>query len=98
MILYTCEQKTGGPSLHPCSRAGKALDEAGHDYEIKTVRGYRMAPWTWPKRSRDRAEVKELSGQENVPVLILGDGEAISGSGTIVAWAKDNPASTRAGG
>jgi len=94
VILYTCEQKTNTPRFHPCGKAGKALNEAGHEYEIRTVKGYRMLPWTWPHRSRDRAEIKELSGQENVPVLVLDDGEVISGSGTIADWARANPASS----
>lgn len=93
MVLYTCEQKKNTPRFHPCGKAAKALDEAGHEYEIKTVGGYRMLPWTWPKRSRDRAGIKELSGQENVPVLALDDGEVICGSGTIADWAKANSAS-----
>lgn len=92
MILYTCGQKKRGPSFaHPCAKAGKALDAAGYDYELKTVGGYRGAPWTWPNRSKDRAEVKRLSGQEGVPILVLDDGEVISGSGAIANWAKEHP-------
>jgi hypothetical protein len=35
MILYTCGQKTHGPSFaHPCGKAGKALDNAGYSYEL----------------------------------------------------------------
>ena len=49
-------------------------------------------PWTWPSRSRDRAEVKKLSGSNEVPILVLDDGEVISGSGTIAGWARRNPA------
>ncbi|MBK5110136.1 MAG: glutathione S-transferase domain-containing protein [Thermoleophilia bacterium] len=93
MGLYTCEQKKSTPRFHPCGKAAKALDDAGHEYEIEAVGGYRMLPWTWPKRSRDRAVIKELSGQENVPILVLDDGEVISGSGTIADWAEANPAS-----
>ena len=38
MILYTCGQKTQGPGFaHPCAKAGKALDAAGYEYELKTV-------------------------------------------------------------
>jgi hypothetical protein len=38
MVLYTCGQKTHGPRLmHPCAAAGKALDDAGHTYELPTV-------------------------------------------------------------
>ena len=47
MVLYTCGfKKTAGdlPAAiaHPCGRAAKALDDAGHDYELKTVGGYRL--------------------------------------------------------
>jgi glutathione S-transferase len=97
MVLYTCGQKTHagnllGPIGHPCGNAGDALDAAGHSYELKTVGGYRLMPWTWPSRSRDRAEIKSISGQENVPVLVLDDGTVISGSGAIVSWAQAHPA------
>jgi glutathione S-transferase len=92
MVLYTCGQKTRGPGLmHPCARAGKALDAAGYRYEIKTVGGYRMAAWTWGSRDRDRAEVRELSGTNEVPILVLDDGEVISGSGAIARWANEHP-------
>ena len=91
MILFTCNQAKNGPALlHPCAKAAKALDDAGHTYELKKVDGYRALPWT---RGGDaRTEVKELSGQANVPILVLDDGEVISGSGTIASWAKSNPA------
>jgi len=93
MILFTCGTKTMGPgALHPCAKAGDALDDAGYEYEMKTVKGYRLAFWTWGSRSKDRAEVKKLSGQEGVPILVLDDGEVISGSGKIAQWAKENPA------
>ncbi len=95
MVLYTCgAEKSGGalpgPLAHPCGRAAKALDDAGHDYELKTVGGYRMMPWTWRTRSRDRAEIKRLSGQQQVPILVLDDGKVISGSGEIAEWATAN--------
>ena len=93
MILYTCGQKTIGPSFaHPCAKAGKALEAAGYEYELKTVPGYRMAIWTWGTRKRDREEIRELSGTDEVPILVLDDGEVISGSGTIARWAKEHPA------
>ncbi len=93
MLLYTCAQKKTGPAaLHPCAKAGKALDAAGYEYEIKVVGGYRMVPWTWGSRDADRAEVRELSGTNEVPVLVLDDGEVISGSGTIAQWANEHPA------
>jgi len=93
MVLYTCGQKKRGPALaHPCAKAGKALDAAGHSYELKVVGGYRLMPWTWGSRDEERAEVRELSGTNEVPILILDGGEVISGSGTIARWARENPA------
>jgi glutathione S-transferase len=93
VVLYTCafERAAGGlpaPFAHPCGRAAKALDDAGHSYEIKQVKGGTFKLWTWPSRARDRAEVERLSGQRAVPILVLDDGEVISGSGEIVNWAR----------
>ena len=92
MVLYTCGQRKFGPGFaHPCAKAGKALDAAGYEYEIKTVGGYRMAFWTWGSRGADRAEGKQLSGTNEVPILVLDDGEVVSGSGAIARWAKEHP-------
>jgi glutathione S-transferase len=92
VVLYTCGQRKRAGSIgHPCGRAAKALDEAGYEYELKVVGGYRMAFWTWLSRAADRAEVRELSGQNQVPILVLDDGEVISGSGTIARWAREHP-------
>jgi hypothetical protein len=33
-----------------------------------------------------------MSTSNEVPILVLDDGEAISGSGTIARWARENPA------
>lgn len=96
MVLYTCGQKKHagnlGPLSHPCGKAAKALDDAGHSYELKVVGGYRLMPWTWANRGGDRAEVRDLSGQNNVPIVVLDDGEVVSGSGAIALWVNENPA------
>jgi hypothetical protein len=97
VVLYTCFLGTSfggvpGPVAHPCGRAGKALDDAGHTYERRQVKGGTGMPWTWPSRARDRAEVERLSGQRAVPILVLDDDSVIAGSGRIVAWARANPA------
>ncbi len=94
MILYTCgAKKSGGglpgPLAHPCGRAAKALDDAGHRYEHRTVKGGTFKAWTWPSRAADRAEIERLSGQRSVPLLVLDDGSVITGSGTIAAWARE---------
>lgn len=92
MILYTCAQEKNHASLrHACARAAKALDDAGYEYEIRVLPGYRLVPWTWGQRRKGREEVRELTGQVNVPVLLLDEGKAITGSGTIAEWAKAHP-------
>jgi glutathione S-transferase len=75
------------PGGHPCRNAYYALKEAGHDPEL--VKSYGLAPL--PDMTQGRKEVKELTGQSWVPVLVLDDGEVIKDSKNIVAWAKENP-------
>jgi glutathione S-transferase len=95
MVLYTCTDGKAfgglpGPIAHPCGKAAKALDDAGHAYECRKVRGGSLKLWTWPNRARDRAEIEKLSGQRAVPILVLDDGEVVAGSGAIVRWARNN--------
>jgi glutaredoxin len=93
VILYTCGQKQAMSSLgHACGRAAKALDQAGYEYEIRDLPGYRLLPWTWGERRRGRQEVRALTGQINLPVLVFDEGKAVVGSGRIVEWAKAHPA------
>ena len=93
MKLYVCGQGTKGPGLmHPCAKSGNALDRAGYEYETVKVGTYRLMPWTWGNRDEERKEVKELSGTNEVPILVLDDGTVISDSSKIARWAKENPA------
>jgi glutathione S-transferase len=94
MVLYTCGMKKHAGSLpllaHACGAAAKALDDAGHAYDMEIVGGYKGLPWT--RRGGQRDEIASLTGQKDVPVLLLEDGTAIAGSGAIVEWARANPA------
>lgn len=93
LTLYVCHIDDGGPSPHACRRAHEALREAGHDYETVIFgRGHRFGLFTKGRRPR----LKEMSGQEKLPVLQWPDGTTIAGSGNIVAWAKSNPPSGEA--
>jgi hypothetical protein len=95
MLLCTCPGGTAPPALHPCGRAAKGLEDAGHVYDRKQVKGGRLILWSLWRRGRDRAEVEQLSGQWAVPILVLDDGEVITGSGAIARWARANrPQST----
>ena len=88
MVLYTCPARTHGANApivkHPCGVAAQALDRAGQSYTVKVVGGFKKVPLS---RRGKRAEILELTGQEDVPVLVLDDGSTISGTDAIVKWA-----------
>ncbi|HEX5911298.1 MAG TPA: glutathione S-transferase N-terminal domain-containing protein [Thermoleophilaceae bacterium] len=95
MKLYVCYgflknvTTTGRPGGHPCGNALKALEAAGHDPEVQAVHGLGVPLLD---RTSGRQEVKRLTGQTVVPVLVTDDGEKVFDSKRIVAWAKANPA------
>jgi glutaredoxin len=92
VILYTCAQRDKHAAIgHACGRAAKSLDDAGYEYEIRDLPGYRLVPWTWGDRRSGREEVKKLTGQIDLPVLLLDEGKTVVGSGEIVKWAKSHP-------
>jgi hypothetical protein len=78
----------GAPGAHPCKKAYNALKEAGHSPQLVKSDGFARLPDV----TRGRKEVKRLTGESWVPVLLLDDGEAIKDSKNIVAWARENPA------
>jgi glutathione S-transferase len=90
MKLYICwgTFPSPRPGGHPCRNAHHALEEAGHEFE--TVKTYGLAPFG--RLNVGRKVVKEKTGQWWVPVLELDDGELITDSKNIIAWAKANPA------
>ena len=69
--LHRCRTPTDW--LCPCGRVARELRRARVEHD--TVR----VPW----RRRDREDVRALSGQDRVPLLVLG-GEAICDSHRIV--------------
>jgi glutathione S-transferase len=69
--LYRCRTPTDW--LCPCGRVARELRR--HDVAFTEVRV--------PHRNRDRAEVRALSGQDRVPLLVV-EGEAICDSKRIV--------------
>ena len=90
MKLYVCwgTFQTPRPGGHPCGNAYDALRDAGHEPEV--IKAYGLAPL--PDLTSGRREVKRLTGKSWVPVLVTADGEVISESKAIVAWAEANPA------
>jgi glutathione S-transferase len=87
LTLYVCHIDDRGPKPHACRRVQEALRANGHDYE-KVIFG-KGIPFGLFTKGR-RPELKELSGQEKLPVLQLPDGSTIAGSAHIIAWAKEN--------
>jgi glutaredoxin len=87
MTLLVCHIDDGGPPPHACKRAQRALRAAGHDFD-KTVaaKGIPFALFT----SGRRPKLKQLTGQEQLPVLRLPNGTTIIGATNIIAWAKAN--------
>jgi hypothetical protein len=87
MTLYVCHHDEGGPGPHPCRKAQRALRDAGHDFEkVIDGKGKPFGLFT----TGARPELKEMSGQEKLPVLRLADGSTVNGGANIVAWAKAN--------
>jgi glutathione S-transferase len=92
--LYVCWgtfTTTPRPGGHPCGNAYRALKEAGHDPEVVKSYGLAVLP-DFMNRTEGRREAKRLTGKSMVPVLVTDEGEIVSDSKNIVAWAKDHPA------
>ena len=96
MKLYVCwgTFQTIRPGGHPCHNAHRALRDAGYDPEVIRVQGLGIGPVEW--MTEGRREVKELTGQPVVPVLITDDGQTITESKRIVEWAEAHPAAQQA--
>jgi hypothetical protein len=98
MKLYICWGTFPNPlrpGNHPCRNAYNALREAGHDPELVKSYGLGILPDAL-NRTSGREEVKRLSGDTWVPMLVTDDGEVVKDSKKIVEWARRNPASAAA--
>lgn len=85
--LYVCHIDDGGPPPHACKRAQRALRAAGHDFDkVVFAKGIPFGLFTKGRRP----ELKAISGQEQLPVLVLADGSTVNGSKAIIAWAGAN--------
>jgi glutathione S-transferase len=51
---------------------------------VKTVGGFKAIPLS---RRGKRDEIISLTGQQDVPVLVLDDGTVLQGTNVIVEWA-----------
>ena len=92
MKLYVCWGTFGSPRPggHPCRNAHEALREAGWEPDVERVYGWGVLG---DALNPTRKKIRDLTGQNMVPVLVTADDELIQGSKEIVAWARANPAS-----
>jgi Glutathione S-transferase, N-terminal domain len=90
-VCYGTFKQSIYPSGHPCGNAYRALRDAGHEPEV--IRSYGLGPLPGIfNLTPGRREVKRLTGNYWVPVLVTDDGEVVQGSRTIMEWANANPA------
>jgi Glutathione S-transferase, N-terminal domain len=94
MRIYVCwDTNAEHPVIgkHACGVAYHAVVDAGYDPEVVKAYGWAKLPQALNFTS-GRREVRELTGSDEVPVLVLDDGEVVAGSKEIVSWAEANPA------
>ena len=94
MKIYVCYGTwTAGRPVHPhpCGEAYEALTKAGYRPEVIRSYGLGLLPGAINDLTQGRREVKALTGNHWVPVLVTDDGTVIQGSKKIVAWARGNP-------
>jgi hypothetical protein len=93
MKLYICWGTFGSPRPggHPCKNAHDALKEAGYNPEVIKSYGLGILP-DFMNQTSGRKEVKRLTGNNWVPLLVTDDDQVVQGSKEIAAWAKQNPA------
>ncbi len=99
MQLYVCwDTSASHPVLgtHPCGVAYHALRDAGHDPDVTKAYGWAALP-SFLNFTSGRREVRELTGSDEVPVLVLNDGEVVAGTEQIVFWAEANPVGAGSG-
>jgi hypothetical protein len=89
MRLYTCYGtfKSRKPEGHPCRTAHQALVASGYKPEVVKTYGCQLNSM-FP----GRREVHRLTGNYQVPTLVLDDGTIFDGTDAIVAWARSHPA------
>ena len=104
MKLYVCYGTftfTTRPGGHPCGNAYEALKGAGYEPKVVRTYGWGLLPDAL-NQTPGRREVKRLTGNNWVPLLVTDDDQTIQGSDKIKEWAAANPASaaqsTGAGG
>ena len=93
MKLYVCYgtfKPAPRPGGHPCGVAYHALRDAGYEPEVILSYGSALLPGIL-NATPGRREVKRLTGNHWVPLLVTDDGTTIQGSREIAEWARATP-------
>ena len=90
MKLYVCWGTFQVPGVreHPCKVAYDALVQA--DLEPEVIKAHSVGLMPRALQTKTRKKVEDATGSKWVPALETDDGEWISGSGEIVAWAEEH--------
>lgn len=94
-VCWTARELNIPGRKHPCATAHEALLAAGHEPEVVYAKSFGALPDRIQTKARRR--VRENTGSSWVPALETPQGEWISGSERIAAWAEENPAALPAG-
>ena len=92
-VCYGTWKPAPRPGGHPCGRAYHALRDAGYDPDVTRSYGLGGAPGFINDLTPGRREVKRLTGNHWVPLLVTDDDELVQGSREIENWAESHPAS-----
>lgn len=97
MKLYVCwgTFQVPGARSHPCRDARIALEAAGHEPEVVKALSFGALPRA--VQTKNRKDVADATGSSWVPALQTDEGEWISGSENVIAWAEQNPGLSAAG-
>ncbi|MBK8293912.1 MAG: glutathione S-transferase domain-containing protein [Solirubrobacterales bacterium] len=90
MKLYVCWGTFQVPGMreHPCRIAYEALVQADYEPEVIKTHGWGALPRAL--QTPGRKTVEDGTGESWVPALQTDDGEWISGTSEIVAWAEQH--------
>jgi hypothetical protein len=94
MKLYVCYgtwRRAPRPGGHPCGVAYEALARAGYDPQVIRSYGLGALPGIF-NLTPGRREVKRLTGNYWVPVMVADDGTVVQGAKRIAEWAQVHPA------
>jgi hypothetical protein len=91
-VRYGTWKPAPRPGGHPCGHAYHALKDAGYEPDVKLSYGLGPLPSFLNNLTPGRREVKRLTGNYWVPVLVTDDEKVIQGRGKIEEWANANPA------